>query len=133
MESITIRYLGPKDAEEYVRLRLQALQESPESFLATYEETIADENLIQTYEHRLKDGPDHFTLGAFDGGLLVSVATLVRQNRAKIRHKAEIFAVYTAPCNRRKGISRRILKELIANAREMPGLEKIMLTAVTEN
>jgi ribosomal protein S18 acetylase RimI-like enzyme len=133
MEKLTIRTLESSDAEDYIRIRLEALQESPSSFLSTYEETIVDPTLLETYKQRIQPTDHAFSLGAFEGGQLVSIATLIRETRIKVQHKAEIYAVYTTPTHRGKGISKALIKELIKRGKQMPGLEKIELTVVTSN
>ncbi|MGE5701136.1 MAG: N-acetyltransferase family protein [Clostridia bacterium] len=127
------RVLQPADAEVYISLRLEALQANPEAFLTTYEETIRDENLVKTFQNRLSPNPNSCTMGAFHNGQLVGVATMIRDNRDKIRHKASLVAVYTTESHRGKGISKALITQLIAKAKEMDGLEQINLTVWSDN
>ncbi|MGO0061243.1 N-acetyltransferase family protein [Brevibacillus fluminis] len=129
----TSRVLDAADAEHYVALRLEALRTNPEAFLVTYEESVADDNLLAVYRSRLMPTPLSFTMGAYRGEDLVGMATLIRSDREKIRHKASLVAVYTTPGERGKGVSKMLLSAMIEKAREWEGVEQITLTVASEN
>ncbi|WP_232699585.1 GNAT family N-acetyltransferase [Brevibacillus daliensis] len=130
---ISIRKLAPADAEAYLQLRLLALQESPNSFSTSYEDTIKHPDLRSKFEGRLTHHPDTINLGAFDGDNLLSVATIRRESNSKLRHKGSIVAVYTTPARRGEGISRKVITELINQAKQMDGLEQLQLSVTTSN
>lgn len=132
-QNMTIRILQPEDAEQYVALRLEALQQNPEAFLTTYEEMMQDQNMQETWKARLTPSPDAFTMGAFWGGSLVGVCTLIRENNRKLRHKASVVAVYFTPAHRGKGGAKLLLSRLIEKARELEGLEQLSLTVASNN
>ncbi|MEJ8548315.1 GNAT family N-acetyltransferase [Brevibacillus borstelensis] len=132
-KSLTIKTLSPKDAEQYIALRLDALKLNPEAFLTTYEETIQDKNLLDTWKTRLTPTPSAFTMGAFIGDSLVAVATLIRESHVKLRHKASLVGVYSTPAQRGKGIAKKLISAMIEKARELDGLEQINLTVASEN
>ncbi len=132
--AMEIRELTEADAEPYRALRLRALREDPEGFGTTYEEAAA-----RTLEHtasRLRataESSDDVTLGAFDGETLVGMVTLIRDDGAKDRHKASVFAMYVAEEERGRGIGRALMETAIAHARQIVGLEQLHLAAVTTN
>lgn len=132
-QNMTIRILQPEDAEQYVALRLEALQQNPEAFLTTYEEMMQDQNMQETWKARLTPSPDAFTMGAFLGGSLVGVCTLIRESHRKLRHKASVVAVYFTPAHRGKGGAKHLLSRLIEKARELEGLEQLSLTVASNN
>ena len=128
-----IRRLGADDVVAYRALRLRALQTSPEAFGSSYEETVA-----QSLEHmarRLAPGPQEpytFFLGAFDPDLIGTVG-FVRETRLKMRHKGAIIGMYVAQVARGRGVGRALLEHTIAEARQQPGLEQILLMVVSSN
>jgi ribosomal protein S18 acetylase RimI-like enzyme len=124
-----LQTLHAADAPRYRALRLRALREDPAAYL-----TSAAEYELRTLEDvaaRLCPTPDHFTLGAFVNGELKAVATLVRADSPKQRHRAEVFAVYVAPETRGLRLGQALMDELIRQARAIPGLDVLNLS-VTE-
>jgi RimJ/RimL family protein N-acetyltransferase len=67
-------------------------------------------------------------LGAFAEGVLIGTMGLLRNSRAKTKHKAVVWGVYVAPAWRGKRVGRAMLVELITLARSQPGLDQITLT-----
>jgi RimJ/RimL family protein N-acetyltransferase len=125
-----IRLLKPLDAENYRNFRLEALRNNPESFGSSYEEE--KENPIETYKGRFQSD-ESFTFGAFENEKLIGVATLVKENKLKLKHKANIFAVYVSPEKRGIGIGKCLMVKAIKKAKDLEGLEQIYLTVVTTN
>ncbi|MEI2393858.1 GNAT family N-acetyltransferase [Paenibacillus sp. FSL H8-0259] len=120
------------DAEVYRELRLQSLRLHPEAYLSSYE---SEKKLsIVTTRIRLEPSENNFTLGAFDGEeRLVGIVTFFRESRPKIDHKANIYSVYVDSDVRKQGVGRRLMVELIARARLLPGLEILNLTVTSNN
>jgi ribosomal protein S18 acetylase RimI-like enzyme len=129
-----IRKLKSSDAEDYVRLRLEALRENPEAFATTYDETVSigHEALVQKTAKQLSS-QEAFTIGAFVEDRLVGAVTLMREPKTKQRHKGSVFAMYVTPSERGKGIGKRLLQELIERAKRLNGLEQLQLTVVANN
>lgn len=127
-----LRMLTSEDAEVYRGLRLQSLQLHPEAYLSSYE---SEKKLsIVTTRIRLEPSENNFTLGAFDGEeKLVGIVTFFRESRPKIDHKANIYSVYVDSDVRKQGVGRRLMVELIARARLLPGLEILNLTVTSNN
>lgn len=129
--AIEIRELAENDVSTYWPLRLRALHEEPEAFGSSYEETKdrpIEQVAAQLSETSHKGG---LNVGAFADGELVGMAALVRHQGMKIRHIADIFAVYVAPEARGQHASRLLLEATIARARTSPGLEQLHLGVVT--
>jgi RimJ/RimL family protein N-acetyltransferase len=128
-----IRRLEADDVVAYRALRLRALQTSPEAFGSSYEETVAQS--LEYMARRLAPGPAEpstFFLGAFDPDLIGTVG-FVRESRLKTRHKGLSIGMYVAEAARGRGVGRALLERAIAEARQQPGLEQILLMVVSTN
>ncbi|NBD25359.1 GNAT family N-acetyltransferase [Paenibacillus sp. T1] len=127
-----IRKLQVEDAESYWRLRLDALRRYPQAFGADYED--AKHTPIEEVRGRIADGTDNFILGAFaDTGAIVGMVGFRREPYRKMRHKGMVWGMYVDPASQGQGAGRRLMEELMARAREMPGLEHIGLYVVDTN
>ena len=127
-----IRVLTAADASDFRALRIRALREHPEAFGRTPEEV---QPVAAIAEHfRTDAGSDaDFTLGALDGETLVGMAGCHREPALKQRHVAHVWGVYVVPEQRRTGLGRRLIREVIARARTWPGLEFLWLDVTTVN
>lgn len=125
-----IKVLEKKDADVYKKLRLEALKLSPEAFASSYEEE--KEFTIETFGNRLSNS-NSYTLGAFENGKLLGVVTLHLEQKAKLKHRITIFAVYVAVGNRGHGVAKKLLKEAITRSKQINGIEAIYLTVGAAN
>jgi RimJ/RimL family protein N-acetyltransferase len=126
-QSIEIRRLTEKDATEFSRLRLEALEREPRAFGESPEHHRA-----MTHDEiakRLGSGSDdrNFVLGAVAEGCLVGMAGFYQEQGPKSQHKGHIWGVYVNQDWRGKGIARRLLADLIQLARSTPEIEQLML------
>ncbi len=127
---VNIRQLNPADFSAFWPVRLLALQESPQAFGASYEESLA----LPEHEAigRLSPKDGGFVLGAF-GSDLLGIAGLARHSGAKVRHKAYIWGVYVVPSARGTGVARMLMERLLEQCRTIDGLEEVTLSVVTSN
>ena len=129
---MNIRILNEDDAQSYQKVRLSALKNNPEAFGSTYEKEVGFS--LETIRERIAPSADHFVLGAFSHDCaLIGIATFMRENIIKMRHKANVFGVYVVPKSRGQGVSKLLMTELIRMAKQCDGLEQLNLAVVSNN
>ena len=126
----TVRRLDDADLPEYAALLRRGVAQHPDCFRISP----ADLELDTPESPRIGSTGEHWTLGAFsDAGALVGIVSFARDTREKMRHKGLLFRMYVATEAAGQGIGRRLVRECIAQARALPGLEAILLTVVASN
>jgi len=127
MAAVELRPLSTGDAKAFWDLRLEALERDPAAFGASAEEHRA--TTIEAAAQRIAPNDDSFVLGAFVDGQLRGMVGFARDKGAKRRHRAMIWGVYVAPELRGQGVAKKLLQTLIDRARQLPGLERLVLAA----
>jgi ribosomal protein S18 acetylase RimI-like enzyme len=64
---------------------------------------------------------------------LIGIVTLVTERRNKLKHRANIAAMYVDPEYRRSGTGKKLLEEAIKKAKELEGIEQIYLSVTSTN
>lgn len=128
----TMRMLGPDDAAAYRSVRRRALIEHPEAYSATVEEL--DSRSLEEVAATLASPPEsRCTFGAFVDDQLVGLVGFGRNLNAKLRHRAGLYQMYTAPEQRRRGLGRQLVDAVIDHARRQEGLEELILAVTVGN
>ena len=126
-----IRQLKPTNAEEYLSIRLEGLQDSPYAFASSYEEE--KNQTAEKYKNRFATPTNTFTFGAFEESQLVGVVTLVSEQLLKLSHRATIVAMYIKREKRGIGLGKALISKVIEKAYSLEGIEQIYLSVVTTN
>jgi len=127
-----IRKLTEEDLDAFWSIRLRSLQDNPEAFGSTYEETLGRGK--ESFRQRLRQPhSETFYIGAFEDERLVGIVGFFRESGTKGQHKGYIISMYVAPEQRGRGVGKALVAEAIAQARTIPGLEQLLLAVVTTN
>lgn len=118
-----VRQLHPEDAESYIAIRRQALEQEPFAFLSSVED---DRALSASFVREALASSSQATFGAF-APELVGIVGVHRDSHRKAAHKAHIWGLYVTPGERRSGIGRSLMKRAIRFSRELPGVSQIHL------
>ena len=128
---MNIRRLTASDASAFRALRLAALLDKPEAFVASHEEE--KDQPIEYFEKRLIQRPGHAVFAAFAGDALVGVAGLARETTLQLAHKCNLWGMYVAESARGHGVARDLLEAALAHARATPGVAKVTLSVDSAN
>lgn len=119
-----------ENLEAIWNLEIHALTHDPDSFFSTLEEVLPQGK--EQIKHRLHGGKEMFYLGAFEEAL-IGMAFLRRAEQVRGQHTADISSVYVLPEKRGQRIGRALMQELIAQAKQMEGLEQLHLAVLSTN
>lgn len=119
-----IRPLDEKDIDQFIKIRKDSLSIYPKSFGADPSISINRESTIQDLKSKTDE---NFILGYFDQSELVGIIGFLRYLNPKTCHKAFIWGVFVYDEYRDKRIGSQLMKACIDKAKNIEGLEKIIL------
>ena len=117
--------LSDKDAEEYIKLRREALLDSPLAFASSLDDDHSSN--IEKVRAYLQQGPESVVFGASIEGL-VGMAGLYRDRHKKRSHKAYIWGMYVCPAQRRQGLGTQLVRIVLRHAKTLPGVDYVHLS-----
>lgn len=129
---IIYRKLKSSEAQDFRRVRLECLQNFPDSFGTLYEDEVGKAKLY--FEELIEQNPaDVIFFGAFAGDDLIGIAGFVRGDRTKTRHRGEIVSMYVKPDFHGQKVGENLLRALVKAVFDLEGIEQIHLTVVADN
>lgn len=144
--NIIIRPVSLSDVDVLLRLRLEALQESPEAFgedysyvaaqpLASWQERVAHSHGggDQVIFIAARDDPANDTPGdPTQDQCVVGMAGVNRSTMRNTRHSASIWGVYVQPAYRGRGVAKALVQACVAWGQQK-GLITMRLAVITAN
>lgn len=131
---ISIRLLNYQDAQIYKDLRLKALANNPESFLATFE---AENNKpISAFSAELRYAvgePIFGYYGVFAENELVGYAYLEKSYMDKQKHIAFFYNLYIDSAYRGQGLASKLFNYLLEKIKQQTQIERIFLSCNKKN
>lgn len=105
MTDITVRELAADEWEIFKTLRLRALQEDPEAFVASYEEESqhSDEEWQERMSHATR-------IGAQQGSEWVALASVGDEDTRDDDELGEVYGIWVTPSLRGEGVARRLME-----------------------
>ena len=134
MSEPSIIVLHPSRWRETKQLRLEALQNSPESFASSYEDALLYSDDV--WKSRVKaafERDQSIALYAEIDGGLVGMVGAGWSDRRKTCHVAEVYAVYVKPTHRGKGSGAALMRRLLDELKALPQIEKVKLAVTASN
>ena len=128
---MNIRRLTPSDGAAFRTLRLAALLDTPEAFVASHEEEV--DQPMAFFAKRLIQRPGHAVFGAFAGDRLAGTAGLARATTIQLAHKCNLWGMYVAESARGHGVARALVEAALDYARATPGVAKVTLSVDSAN
>jgi GNAT superfamily N-acetyltransferase len=129
MSEITVRALGEDDWQDYRSVRLAALKDSPQAFVATFEEEEAFDEAL--WRERMKRSE---RLVAELDGKAIGVVSIgqAREEGEDAEHVGELFGLWVAPEHRGTGVATLLVEEGADEARRH-GSTHLVYWVGTEN
>jgi RimJ/RimL family protein N-acetyltransferase len=126
--SVEIQEVKGHQLEEYKQFLAYGLVHDEDSFRIT-----PGDDLYAPFP--TQNRVDSFTLGAYVNNELLGIVSFERDgaNREKLRHKGILFRMYVAKEGRSRGIARQLIESTIARVRNIPDIEQINLTVISNN
>ncbi|MEE9480981.1 MAG: GNAT family N-acetyltransferase [Kiloniellales bacterium] len=124
--NITVRRLTEDDAEIFREIRLEALDQYPEAFQATYERSA--ELPLETFAARLKR---YMLFGGFSDDRLMGFVGFYPLHNPRISHKGVLWGMYVREEARGTGLAAAMVERVLEFAKE--NVEQVVLSVITSN
>jgi ribosomal protein S18 acetylase RimI-like enzyme len=124
--TLAVRRLGLADVEDYLAIRLAALQTEPASFGSVH--ALEASRPIETHAARLASS---LVFGAYHDSRIVGMVALRQNEQPKEAHKGLMWGMYVAPASRKYGVGAALVAALLAASQGV--VEQVLLSVVADN
>ena len=132
IDDIEIGTLGPEKWRYYRDLWLEALQETPEAFLASYDyELKTPDEKWQRRLQKVRDEKEQMMVFALNQGKPVGMIGVFFQENPKVKHIADIWTAYVLKEYRRAGVAKKMLTALLDRIQARPEITKVKIGSIT--
>ncbi|MBN1982019.1 MAG: GNAT family N-acetyltransferase [Chitinivibrionales bacterium] len=122
-----IRQLLLNDAEEYLKLRLQALREDPPAFGSLPE----DEDDLKLIRNKINNNENNKYYGAFTGNQLSGIIRFSLNTGKNELHRSYVGGLYVDPKFRGRGYGKKLIQHAIKMASKNKKIRRVYLSVVT--
>jgi ribosomal protein S18 acetylase RimI-like enzyme len=129
---MSIRLLGPEDAQAYRALMLEAYETAADAFTSTAEER-AREPLSWWAERIAPASGLRVAFFAEEGAQVLGTVALEYATGAKVLHSAGLIGMFVREHARGCGIGRKLVEAALAHAAQRPAVEVVRLTVTEGN
>ena len=134
MPTTTIRLLTRDDGPAYQQLRLHSLQESPESFLASYDkEQSLHENAFSDHLDWAYHPPHYGYFGFFLDDKLIGYVQVSKTYLDKQEHIVSLNNLYIAPEYRHHGYAKQLFQYVLDLLSASEHVERAYLSCTARN
>lgn len=127
MNEIRVRVLEKDEWPTYREVRLRALRESPDAFVASADEEAAFEDSV--WEERMERSR---RILAEEADVVIGVVSVGTGHRTNIAGAGELFGLWVEESRRGTGVARRLMEKAAKVARDV-GLRQLLYWVGTDN
>lgn len=110
--------------QDYKKLRLEAVADSPESFTTTAQETLS------TPDEEWQEKIHTMFFAVTENDEVIGMAGCYFEDKEKLAHIAHVVSVFVHPDHRGKGIGKQLVQVLLSDAKSNAHVKKIELGVV---
>lgn len=131
IDDIRLGEIPPEDWRMYRNLWLEALQETPQAFLATYEEEqYTPDEKWQSRIEKVRKAETQVMVFAYREKELIGMMGAYINNNPKVKHIADVWTAYVKIEHRKKGVAKKMMVELLKKVEARPDIKKIKVGSI---
>jgi ribosomal protein S18 acetylase RimI-like enzyme len=122
-----VRILQVDDIDELIRIRREALESVPTAFASSVDQ---DRGLDPTTVREVLSSPQKMAIFGLldDGERVVAMVGVFREEKEKLRHRANIYGMFVSDRFRGRGHGRDLLHAAVEHARSWDGVAQVHLS-----
>lgn len=130
LDNIEYRKLKPSESADYRAIRLESLNEYPNSFGSTYEEQ-KQKNKLSFETFIEESNPECLIVGAWHHEKLIGICGFYRLTEKGSKHRGEIIQMYVQSKYQGRSIGYNLLRATVSNVFKISELRQIELEVIS--